>query len=262
MARRLQRFGQGWEVVRECKIAVLILVSMMTALALSAQTQAPDLATIVQHVERTQAAIHDNTRPYQVTRQYLFYEGSDKPNADSSVVADMSFYPPDTKQFEIVNASGAGRGQHVVKQVLQHETEMAGDWRNAAITGENYNFRFVGEETLNGRRCFILGLEPRRKAKELLEGKAWVDAANYRILQIQGEPAKSPSFWIKKLDVTLYFSEVEGMWLQTAIRAVADVRMFGRNILSERDLNYRTGTQSASKRVPRHPEINIATYVR
>ena len=249
-------------MIRTCKIATVILIGTMTALAMRGQTHAPDLATIVQHVEQAQTAIHDSTRPYQVTRQYLFYEGSDKPQADSSVVADMNFYPPDSKQFAIVNASGAGRGQHVVKQVLQHETEMASDWRKTAITGENYNFKLLGEETLNGRRCFILGLEPRRKAKELLEGRAWVDAADYHILQIQGEPAKSPSFWIKKLDVTLYFSEVEGMWLQTAIRAVADVRMFGRNILSERDLNYRVGSQSAAKRTPKRPVTTIATYVR
>ena len=236
------------------------MVAAFAAAGMQAQT--PDLATIVQRVEQAQTAIHDSTRPYQVTRQYLFYQGNDKPQADSAVVADISFYPPDSKQFEIVNASGGGRGQHVVKKVLEHESEMAGDWRKTAITSENYNFKFLGEETRNGHHRYILGLEPRRKAKELLEGKAWVDATDYRILQIQGEPAKSPSFWIKKLDVTLYFSEVEGMWLQTAIRAVADVRMFGRNILSERDLNYRVGAQSAAKRAPRRPETTIATYVR
>ena len=249
-------------MIRTCKLAAVILAGTMSVLAANAQTQAPDLATIVQHVEQTQADIHSNTRPYQVTRQYLFYEGQDKPNADSSVVADVSYYPPDTKQFEIVNASGGGRGQHVVKKVLEHESQMAEDWHKAGITSENYKFTLLGEETVRGRRCFVLGLEPRRNAKELLEGKSWVNTSNYRILQIQGEPAKSPSFWIKKLDVTLFFSEVEGMWLQTAIRAVADVRIFGRNILSERDLNYRVGAQSAAKRVPRHPVTTIATYVR
>lgn len=249
-------------MIRACKFAAVILAGTMAAVVANAQTAAPDLATIVQHVEQAQTDIHSNTRPYQVTRQYLFYEGQDKPNADSSVVADVSYYPPDTKQFEIVNASGSGRGQHVVKKVLEHESQMAEDWHKTGITSENYKFTLLGEETVRGRRCFVLGLEPRRNAKELLEGKAWVNASNYRILQIQGEPAKSPSFWIKKLDVTLFFSEVEGMWLQTAVRAVADVRIFGRNILSERDLNYRVGAQSAAKRAPRHPETTIATYVR
>jgi hypothetical protein len=235
---------------------------LTTAMMVKAQTRVPDLGTIVQRLEQAQAANHGNVRPYQVTRQYLFYEGQDKPTADSSVVADVSYYPPDTKQFEIVNASGSGRGQHVVKSVLEHESEMATDWHKTAITTANYNFSFLGEETLNGRPCFILSLAPRRKTKELVDGKAWIDATNYHILQVQGELAKSPSFWIKKVDLTLYFSEVEGMWLQTAVRAVADVRVFGTNILSERDLKYRVGAESVVKKPPQNPELNIATYVR
>ncbi|MDT8068707.1 MAG: hypothetical protein ROO76_11145 [Terriglobia bacterium] len=249
-------------MIQSCKLAIVGAVLLTTAIILEAQTRVPDLGTIVQRLEQTQEANHGNVRPYQVTRQYLFYEGHDKPQADSSVVADVSYYPPNTKQFEIVNASGGGRGQHVVRTVLEHESEMATDWHKTAITRKNYEFSLLGEETLNGRRCFILGLEPRRKSKELLDGKAWIDARDYHIIQIQGEPSKSPSFWIKKVNVTLYFSNVQGMWLQTAIRAVADVRFLGTNILSERDLNYRVGAESVAKRPPRNPEINIAAYVR
>jgi len=85
------------------------------------------------------------------------------------------------------------------------------------------------------------------------------------VRQVQGEPSKSPSFWIKKLNLTLIFSEVQGMWLQTAVHADAEVRMFGRNVLNERDLNYRVGTaMAAAKKAPRRssPETNIATFVR
>ena len=167
---------------------------------------------------------------------------------DSHVVADVTYFPPDTKQYSIRNASGSGRGQHVVKKVLEHETQMVGQWRQSALTEENYKFTMLGEETLNGRRCFILGLEPRRDAKELLKGKAWVDAEDFRVRQVQGEPSKSPSFWIKKLNVTITFSEVQGMWLQTSIRASAEVRMFGRNTLAERDLTYRVGNAMAGNK--------------
>ncbi len=243
----------------------IFFAALVTSVMAGAQTKAaPDLPTIVHKVERAEAEARAAIPSYQVTREYLFYEGDEKPKADSAVVANMNYYPPDTKQFSIQNSTGSGRGQHIVKKVLEHETQMASQWQQSAITEANYNFSFAGEETLDGRRCFILGLEPRREAKELLKGKAWVDAENFRILRVQGEPAKSPSFWIKKLDVTLFFSNVEGMWLQTAIRAVADVRMFGKNVLSEHDLNYRVETQNASKRAPRRtrPEMNIATYVR
>jgi hypothetical protein len=148
---------------------------------------------------------------------------------------------------------------------------MVGRWEDTAMIDQNYKFALLGEETLNGRRCFILGVEPRRNVKELIKGRAWVDAEDFRIHQVQGEPAKSPSFWIKKLNLTLVFSEVEGMWLQTSVHASADVRMFGKNTLSERDLKYRVSNAVAAKNnavaakkpVRRStPQSNIATFVR
>jgi hypothetical protein len=240
---------------------------MVTAAAISgaAQTAASvDLGTIVQRMSQAQVDAHNNVKPYEVTREYQFFQGEDRGKPDSNVVADVTYFPPDAKQYAIKNATGNSRGEHVVKKVLDHETQMAGQWQDNALTDANYKFSMLGEETLNGRRCFLLGLEPRRDSKELLKGKAWVDTQDFRIRQLQGEPAKSPSFWIKKLTVTIGFSEVEGMWLQTTVHADADVRMFGRNVLSERDLDYRVGNAMAAKRPARRSssETNIATFIR
>jgi len=242
-----------------------LVAILAVAISAAAQAGSPDLATIVDRMTQAQLEAHNSIRPYEVTREYKFFQGVEDDSPDSHVVADVTYFPPDSKQFSIVNATGGGRGQHVVKKVLEQETQMSGQWRQSALTDENYKFSLMGEETLNGRRCFILGLEPRRDAKELLKGKAWVDAADFRVRQVQGEPSKSPSFWIKKLNLTLIFSEVQGMWLQTAVHADAEVRMFGRNVLNERDLNYRVGTaMAAAKKAPRRssPETNIATFVR
>ena len=230
----------------------ILAITALASISGAAQTSTSvDLGTIVQRIAQTQVDAHNNVRPYEVTREYQFFEGEDDGQPESHVVADVTYFPPDTKQYSIRNTSGSGRGQHVVKKVLEHETQMVGQWRQSALTDENYKFSMLGEETLNGRRCFILGLEPRREAKELLKGKAWVDAEDFRVRQVQGEPSKSPSFWIKKLNVTLTFSEVQGMWLQTAVRASAEVRMFGRNTLAERDLTYRVGNAMAAKKTQR-----------
>jgi hypothetical protein len=242
----------------------LVLV-VATAISGVAQTAASvDLETIVQRMTQTQVDAHNTVKPYEVTRQYQFFQGPDQGKPDSNIIADVTYFPPDAKQYAIKNAIGNGRGEHVVRKVLDHEAQMAGQWRESALMDANYKFSMLGEETLNGRRCFLLGLEPRRDSKELLKGKAWVDAQDFRIRQIQGEPAKSPSFWIKKLTVTIGFSEVEGMWLQTAVHADAEVRMFGRNVLAERDLNYRVGSAMAVKRPARRSssETNIATFIR
>lgn len=245
------------------QLAVLVL-PLLIALAVAAQDDRsqPELSTIVQKVEQAQLAVRDNARPYVVTRDYQFYEGQEKQQPDSEVTAEISYLPPSTKEFSIQEARGSGRGERVVRKVLEHEQQMSSSWRDSAITDENYKFSLLGEEALNGRRCFILGLEPRRESKELLKGRAWVDAETYRIHRIVGEPAKSPSWWIKHLQVTLQFANVEGMWLQTATHADADVRMFGHHILTSRDVSCRTGALDASaKRQPRRPQRDLATGI-
>lgn len=245
------------------KLGIALVMAISTCAALG-QTSTPDLGTIVQRMTQAQIESHNNLRAYQVTREYRFYEGDVKPTADSNVIADVTYDPPDSKEYAIRTSSGGGRGQHVVKKVLEHETQMVDRWEDTAMIDQNYKFTLLGEETLNGRRCFVLGVEPRRNTKVLIKGRAWVDAADFRIHQVQGEPAKSPSFWIKKLNVTLVFSDVEGMWLQTSVQASADVRMFGKNTLSARDLKYRVSNAVAVKKPVRRssPQSNIATFVR
>ena len=60
---------------------------------------------------------------------------------------------------------------------------------------------------------------------------------SFDIRRIAGETAKSPSFWIKKLNVTLNYGEVNGVWLQTSTQAVADVRVAGPHVLTSRELD-------------------------
>jgi len=144
-----------------------LVAILAVAISAAAQASSPDLATIVDRMTQAQLEAHNSIRPYEVTREYKFFQGVEDDSPDSHVVADVTYFPPDSKQFSIVNATGGGRGQHVVKKVLEQETQMSGQWRQSALTDENYKFSLMGEGTLNGRRCFILGLEPRRDAKEV-----------------------------------------------------------------------------------------------
>src|SRR5690242_4911171 len=120
-------------------------ITVMVLLAVSAVAQTPDLNTIVERMTAAQVAAHGNVRPYEVTRQYLYYQGDIKPQPDSNVIASVTYNPPDSKEYSIQNATGSGRGQHVVRKVLDHETQMAGQWQQSAVTEENYKFSLLGE---------------------------------------------------------------------------------------------------------------------
>lgn len=220
------------------------------------------LEAIVSHMAEVQYRNRRAVRAYVVMREYKLF-GDQQQRADSQVLAEVSFLPPGSKEYVIKKTQGSGRGEKVVRKILEHEQQMAGDWEELSITERNYNFELLGEETQNGRRCYLLGMEPKRESKDLLRGKMWVDAETYNPLRIVGRPAKNPSWWVKKVELTLTFTEVDGMWLQSGAKASAEVRLFGKHVLTSQDLQYNTSDTVATKGTTRRsrPERALGAAV-
>ncbi len=209
----------------------------------------PDLGAIVSRLEQAQAENRAAARAYVVTRDYqLFKEGDRRPQ--STVIAEVSFVPPGTKKYEIRQASGSGQGEKVVRKVLSHEQEMARDNGEHDLSRRNYDFSYAGMQGLDGVRCYVLHLHPRRDDKNLLEGLAWIDATTYLPRRIVGSPAKNPSWWVKDLRVQMDYAPVAGMWLPIGSRAEADVRLFGKHTFVGRDVQYQTAEAVARAKVP------------
>jgi hypothetical protein len=154
-------------------------------------------------------------------------------------VAQVDFKPPTGKDYSIQKWSGTARGKQIVQRVLDHETEASkGNQARTALTRDNYDFILMGDTVLDGRPCYVLGLKPRRKEKDLVSGSAWVDKSSFLILHVEGETARAPSWWLKSVRIKLSFGDVSGAWLQTSMEAVADVRLLGLHTLRSRILDY------------------------
>jgi hypothetical protein len=214
-----------------------------------------EFASVIQGLEQAQR----NGRvqvPYQVIRQYQLSDGSSS-HASSKIVAEVEYSPPDRETYVIQERSGSGRGEQVVRRILDHESAFAAggpkSWSAALLTRDNYSFTNLGESTLDGRSFYLLGLMPKRKEKELIAGRAWVDKQTFLIRRIEGQMAKSPSWWLKKVDVQLDFSEVSGLWLQTEARATADVRFVGTQTLQAQTLDCRKQDVIAARSNPKRP---------
>ena len=184
--------------------------------------------------------------PFTVKRGYFLMDKKDEPK--SEVVAHITVLPPDNKQYWIESSSGGGMGEKVLRDVLTKETEPAKDSQRKELSPENYDFQLSGEESLDGRRCFVLAMNPRRDDKDLIRGKVWVDAQSYNVRRIEGSPVKSPSWWLRDVHILMNFAEVDGMWLRTFTQAVANVRFKGKYVLEARDLEYRTVSQTTARR--------------
>lgn len=240
--------------------ALLVAVLVASPLVSYAQTQSLKVDQIVARMAQARAANRNQSIAYTVTREYqLAPAGAPKPSSD--VVAEVSFVPPAEKQYTIVKSEGNDRGTGIVRRLLDHETVMASHWQPHDIGPANYDFALLGREIIDGRDCYVLQLSPKRDAVELVRGKAWVDANDFEIRRIDGETAKSPSMWIKKVNVTINYGKVNGVWLETSTQAVADVRLAGPHVLTSRELDVRTATVSASASQPkttRHSRSHIA----
>jgi len=212
-----------------------------------------DLNTIVSKMTDLQVENHAQVKAYTVVRQYTLKSGTNE-NSDSKVVAEVSYIPPE-KKYEIRQTTGSGRGEKVVRRVLDHEVQTTSDWHDSAVTSANYEFNLVGREQSKDCNCYVLAMTPKREAKDLIKGKVYVDPESFQIRRIAGELVKSPSWWVKRVDVTLLFNEVRGMWLQTAAHADAEVRLFGRHVLESHDLGYRTEEAVVSKTSPRRDGV-------
>jgi hypothetical protein len=209
---------------------------------------APPINSIVSRIQQAQIEARPQV-PYQEIRKYRIFP-SNNSNAASEVVAEVEFRLPSSKNYFIQQRSGSTRAEEVVRRILDHEVQAAaqgGHVPPSAVMQGNYDFSYLGEAAIDGQPCYVLQLNPKRKDKNLIAGKAWVDSQSFLVRQIEGDLVKSPSWWIKKVHVKLNFGDVSGVWVQTATWALADVRVFGSHILTSEIVDHRNADVVAVK---------------
>jgi hypothetical protein len=212
-------------------VFLALLASSSQVTSPTAELQSPDLNVILQRLEDIQHQEPSQSRPYEVTREYKVFRGSET-QPFSEVMAQINFVPPDMKTYKIIQARGNSRGEAMVRELLDRETESTKKVRSSEISRENYDFVLLRRENFNVVPEYVLEVFPKRKDKYLLRGQIWVDANTFRIRRITGVPAKSSSFWLKDIHITLQFALRGGMWVPVSFDAIATVRFFGRYTLA------------------------------
>jgi hypothetical protein len=207
-----------------------MVASSSQAPSSTAEIKPPELDLILQRLEDIQQQDPAQSRAYEVTREYKVFRGSDK-QPTSEVMAQINFIPPDVKTYKITQARGNSRGEKIVRELLDRETESAKKGHASEISRMNYDFVFLRQENF-GVPEYVLRIVPKRKDKYLLRGQIWVDADTFRIRRIEGVPAKSPSFWVKDIHITLQYAELGGMWVPVSFDAIATVRLLGEYTLT------------------------------
>jgi hypothetical protein len=151
------------------------------------------------------------------------------------MVVSVTYSAPSSKTFSVVSQSGSKFIiDHIFKKLLEGEQEAANEEnrRNTALSTDNYEFTSAGYEATPDGARYVLNLLPRTKNKFLYRGKICVDAKDFAVVRIEGEPAKNPSFWIKKTEVKHRYVKVNDFWLPAENHTESVIRLGGRAVLS------------------------------
>jgi outer membrane lipoprotein-sorting protein len=223
----------GWSLAACCQTPLQTAGS--TRSSNSAENGSPSADQIAQKLQERNSERAAALDQFNGTRIYRMQYRGIPGDRDAEMVVNVTYRAPDAKEFSVVSQTGSKFViDHVFKKLLEGEQEAANEEnrRNSALTSENYEFTSAGYETTPEGAEYVLNLLPKTKNKFLYRGKIWIDAKDFAVVRIEGEPAKNPSWWIKKTEVRHRYVKVNDFWLPAENHTESLIRLGGRAILS------------------------------
>jgi hypothetical protein len=148
-----------------------------------------------------------------------------------------------TKHFEVLSEDGwKSANERVLREMLATESESSSpDTRpKSRVTSDNYTFRMIDAGfPLEGRATYVIDVVPKRQDKSLFRGRIWVDAEDFALARVEGEPAKNPSFWTRKVHFIQQYRKDGDYWFPAMTTSVTDARMFGATDVNIRYFDYK-----------------------
>ena len=186
---------------------------------------------------------------YSGIRHYRFE--NKKYNKRAEMTVRMSCGSDGIKTFEVVAESGSRFVRnHIIRKMIEAEEESSqkGERKESRIIPDNYDFRLIGTEVADGRDSYVLEISPKKPTKFTVRGRIWVDAEDYAIARVEGQPAKNPSFWTRSVKVMQQYGRTDQFWLPALNHSVADARVFGSTEVVIEYSNYKTTVRETRAR--------------
>ena len=233
------------------RIALLVALSALSSGRVDLRSPRPLSADdIVQKLMEANAQRAQALRGYRGKRMYrLEYKGLFGSH-QAEMEVEAIYTAPDKKEFKIVSESGSRLLiNRVLLKLLSSEAEAQEEQnrKSLEITPANYDFSLDQIQHTSSGDFYVLNVKPKNKSRYLYRGKIWVDAHDFAVVRMQGEPEKNPSIWVSHTEIQYQWSNKNGFWLPIHNQSVTQVRMGGKGVLTIDYTDYRiTGANRAS----------------
>lgn len=146
--------------------------------------------------------------------------------ASGWIEATTALDPVNGLTYEVVAEGGSAYIRNkVLRSVLDREVEAhrSGDPGRTALTADNYEFG----EAAPGAGEVRIRIVPRRREPLLVSGDIVLSPHDAELLRVEGDLARSPSFWTRRVFIVRRYGRMNGVRLPVAMSSTVNVLIAG-----------------------------------
>lgn len=216
------------------------------AIAFSARTvtlaqtidRLPSTNFVVAKMMKADAVRQAQLTGYTVLRRYV--ANTKKRRAEMLVLVQRD--SNGDERFSILSEEGSRSiRNHVFHKLLKEETKASGRGtrKSALLIPANYAFQIIGKQTIETGPAYVIAVSPKSINKYSIDGRIWVDANDFSIVRVEGQPARTPSFWVRSVHFVHTYQKVGQFWLASSTRTHSKIFIFGDSQLTIEDYDYK-----------------------
>lgn len=202
------------------------------------------MGTVLEHDAQRRASLDG----YRGMRRYVLE--NDRTGKHAEMLAQVESDLDGTKHFQVLQEDGwKAAYKHVFRKMLESEAEASRPEviATTCLCSDNYEFRMVGSERIDGRLTYMIDITPKRHEERLFAGRVWVDAQDYAVVRAEGKPSKNPSFWIHSVQFVHIYQKSGSFWFPSATESTSQVRIFGATKVTISYFNYSPNSQQPAE---------------
>ena len=202
----------------------------------AAPAQAPDQAAVIHSIDAAVAARFENLLSFTDVEHYSVYRGNDETHPVAEMTVRDTYTKGVGKEYTVLSEIGSGIVLRFgLKPLIENEKtiNLPGNVEKSWFTSANYEMKLKpgGIEKLNGRNCYVLAIQPRAQAPNLVIGTLWADATDGSLVQIQGVASKSPSPFAGVTHMMRQYANIDGFAMAMHARAESSSMLFGHTVV-------------------------------
>jgi len=241
-------------------VAALLIPGFCPLVAQLAAAPMPTASEVIARMSARDAQRDAASGGYTGNRQY-FLENS-RFGKYARMAANEACAPDGTKILRVVSEEGwKSANSHVLREMLDSESETSRPLMRGKvqITADNYAFQMVGTDALGGRQTYVIDVIPKRDEPFLIRGRIWVDAEEYALARVEGQPAKNPSLWIRSVHFTQEYRKSGAYWFPSSTTSISEAHLFGKTEVTIHYFDYQPCAETAVRHAGLPPKE--ASYV-